>query len=222
MTTAVFTPSAPSGAVSGLVRTLSTGLRLVAALGLAGAITFSLFMVMQALIASNSSPATEVDERPTITISFEVPDRDAVRDQRRPTLDPVVAPPPRPVIATEREARPVETGYTVQPPVIDEDVAMDGVADFVLALPPLENRVEPIYPPREASRGVQGDCTIRYDVLASGRTANLSVVSCDSSGFERASLEAVSGWRHSAARGQDPNEVVRRGVTTTLAFRLED
>ncbi|MCR9128648.1 MAG: energy transducer TonB [Alphaproteobacteria bacterium] len=222
MTTAVFMLSAPSGAASGLARTLGAGLRLVAALGLAGAITFSLFMVMQALIASDSAPAAEVDEAPTITISFEVPERDAVRDQRRPTLDPVVAPPPRPVITTEREARPVETGYTVQPPVIDDQVVMDGTADFVLAPPPLATRVEPIYPSREASRGVQGDCTVRYDILASGRTANLSVVSCDSSGFERASLEAVSGWRHSAARGQDPNAVVRRGVTTTLAFRLED
>jgi protein TonB len=222
MTTAVLTPSAPSGAAAGLPRTIGAGLRLVAALGLAGAITFSLFMVMQALIASDAAPAAEVEETPTITISFDVPDRDPVRDQRRPTLDPVVAPPPRPTITTEREARPLDADYTPQPPVIENDVVMDGAVDFVLAPPPLATRVEPIYPSREASRGVQGDCTIRYDILASGRTANLSVLSCDSSGFERASLEAVSGWRHSAVRGQDPNEVVRRGVTTTLAFRMED
>lgn len=222
MTTAVLTPSAPSGAASGLVRTMGAGVRLVAALGLAGAITFSLFMVMQALIASESAPAAEVEETPTITISFDIPDFDPPRGPRVNPVERVAPPPARPRIVVDAQPLPVEGRFPIQAPAIESEAVMQGSDDFVLAPPPLATRVEPTYPSREASRGVQGDCTIRYDILASGRTANLSVVSCDSSGFERASLEAVSGWRHAAARGQNPDEVVRRGVTTTLAFRMED
>lgn len=61
--------------------------------------------------------------------------------------------------------------------------------------PPLDTRVEPTYPRSELARGVQGDCTVRYDILASGRTANVSIIACDSAGFERASHEAVARRR---------------------------
>lgn len=222
MSASAFTSYAPAGPATGVIRATGAGLRLVAAAGLAGVITFSLFMVMQALIAFDAQPEEAV-ETPAITISFDVPELEPTgRQPRIDHVDPILAPPPRPVITTEREALPIETNNTVATPQIENDAVMDGVSDLVLAPPPLDTRVEPVYPPREAARGVQGDCTGRYDILASGRTANLSVLGCDSRGFERASLEAVARWRHAAVRGQDPNAVVRRGVTTTLAYRLQD
>ena len=221
MAAAVVTPPAAPGS-SALSRSLGAGLRAVAASGLAGAITFTLFMVMQALIASDAPPPTDGAEPPAITLSFDVPDRDTSRDQRAFDVEPVTPPPPAPRIDTGGEARPVEVGFEYAAPSIEDDAVMIDSTPIAMPSPPLETRVEPVYPRRELSRGVQGDCTIRYDILASGRTANLSVLRCDSRGFERASLEAVAGWRHAAARGQDHGAVVRRGVTTTLSFRLQD
>ena len=222
MSAAVLTPATPSVA-SGLSRALAGGLRLVAALGLAGAITFTLFMVMQALIASDAPPPAEAAEPPVITLSFDIPDHEPPREPRNPRLDAPVAPPPAAHrIITEAQPRPVEGGFATTAPRIDDDAVMQGMDRIGMPPPPLDTRVEPVYPRRELARGVQGDCTIRYDILASGRTANLSVLACDSRGFEQASLEAVAGWSHAAARGEDPYAVVRRGVTTTLSFRLED
>jgi protein TonB len=222
MTAAVFTASKAQLTPSAASRTLGAGLRLIAALGLAGAITFSLFMVMQALIATEYAPEAEI-EASEVILSFHVPELEpTIRPPRPDRVEPIQAPPPRPVIATDREAQPVEVGYSLTPPAIENGAVMSGVDQIVLPPPPLDTRVEPTYPAREASRGVQGDCTIRYDILASGRTANLAVVACDARGFERASLEAVARWRHAAARNGDPNAVVRQGVTTTLSYRLED
>lgn len=223
LTPAVLTPPAAPES-SAFSRALGSAVRVVAASGLAGVITVCLFGLMQALIASDAPPPTDGAEPPVVTISFDVPDREPPpRGPRDPRLDAPIAPPPSaPRITAAAQARPAEGGFAATVPAIETDAVMQGLDRIALAPPPLATRVEPVYPRRELALGVQGDCTIRYDILASGRTANLSVLRCDTRGFERASLEAVAGWRHAAARGQDQGAVVRRGVTTTLSFRLQD
>lgn len=90
-----------------------------------------------------------------------------------------------------------------------------------ISLPPLTRRVDPVYPQREQSRGIEGSCTVRYDILASGATANVQVLACDSSGFARASVTAVERWSHASELGRPGHEIVRRGAETRLDFRLE-
>lgn len=222
MSATVLTPSVAPGP-SGASRAVAGGLRLLVALSLAGAITVALFMVMEVLIRSDAPPPAEVIEPRSVTISFTPPEFDPPRGPRNPNLDAPIAPPPAaPRIVAEAQSQPMEGGFAAAAPTLDQDVVMEGMDRIALPPPPLDTRVEPVYPRGALARGVQGDCTIRYDILASGRTANLSVVACDARGFERASLDAVAGWRHAAARGQDPNAVLRRGVTTTLSFRLQD
>ena len=62
---------------------------------------------------------------------------------------------------------------------------------------------------------------VSYDILASGRTANIQIVRCDSDAFARATIAAVERWRHAADTTQAPGAVVRRGMVTELNFRLE-
>ena len=222
MSAASVTPAAAPRSGSERLRTLVSVFRMAAALGLAGAVTFTLFMLMQALIASDTPPAQDAPEPVSVTIRFDPPEMDTPRGPRTFDVVSVQAPPPAPRLVSEASARPVETGFQYTRPPIENETIMQGMDTIALPPPPLSTRVEPIYPRRELSRGVQGDCTVRYDILASGRTANVSVLACDSSGFERASLEAVADWRHAAVQGRAGDEVVRRGVTTTLSFRLAE
>jgi TonB family protein len=223
MTTASLTPSAASHAAETVNRAIGAGLRLAAALGLAGAITFSLFMMMQALIGSDAPPAQPAGDEPLeVVIAFHPPEFDPPRGPRPNPVERIAPPPAAPVIDTDVERQPISGGFSMAPPDIESAAVMSGLERIALPPPPLDTRVEPTYPRSELARGVQGDCTVRYDILASGQTANMSIIACDSAGFERASLEAVARWRHAAARGEDPGTVVRRGVMTTLSFRLQD
>lgn len=221
MPSASFAQTSPGPAFS-LMRAMGTLLRSVAALGLAGAATFFLFALMQALIAMDDIPIAQAAEPVEVTINFKPEERETVRPPRGFNVEPVDPPPARPTVTVESQPRPSEGGYTIAAPPIDNDVIMAGTGEIAMPPPPLSLRVEPAYPRTEQTRGIQGDCTIRYDILASGRAVNARVLACDSRGFERASLEAVSQWRHAEDRTAAPETIVRRGVTTTLAFRLAE
>jgi len=79
----------------------------------------------------------------------------------------------------------------------------------------------PRFPARARRRGLEGEVTVRLVIDEEGRVveAELVRVMGDAS-FGDAALEAVRGWRYTAAwhRGR----VVRVFGTKTIAFRLED
>ena len=99
-------------------------------------------------------------------------------------------------------------------------VELGGAVLAAIAPPPIQVRTSPVYPESERRRGITGQCTVRYDVLASGRTANLQVTQCDSAGFARATLNAIQDWQHAAYTDRDPDQVVSRGLETTLVYEL--
>ena len=177
-------------------------------------------MLMQALIHDDAEPAPAQEPTPVIQISFDI-------IEYKPTLlslddiEPVEPPPPHPTIRRESQAAPGAEPISLGAPPIDYAVAVIETPTISISIPPLTSRVDPVYPQRELSRGVEGSCTVRYDILASGRTANLQVLACDSTGFARASLAAVARWSHAMEVGRPGDQVVRRGVETRLDFQLE-
>jgi TonB family protein len=195
--------------------------RWTTALSLAVLITFGLFLVMQILIRVDVILLPDPRPVEAFTLSEYVPDKTPTR--RSPPVPDVVSPPP-PIasIQTDHSDLPAETGpsfrtgpLTTQP---DITASLEGM---IIAPSPITVRVPPAYPVREQERGISGRCTVRYDILASGRTVNAQATQCDSAGFARASLHAVERWRHRSIPNQDPNRVVNRGVETTLVFELE-
>ncbi len=216
------TSNAPvaTGALAGVAAPVSGLLRLILAGGLAVIITVGLFMLMQALIHDESEPVPAGEPMPVIQISFDIPDHRLTQL----TLDDIVAvepPPPHPSIRAEAQTAPGVEPISMAPPVIEYVVETLDTMPISLTIPPLTTRVDPVYPQREQARGIQGTCTVQYDILASGRTANARVLACDSDGFARASLAAVARWSHAMEMGRPGDEVVRRGVQTQLDFRLE-
>lgn len=201
--------------VGGLARWLS-------ALFLALAITLAIFVFMRLLIHVDAVQIITPDETPRIEIAEYVPDAEP-QPRTPPERVETLPPPASPQIVTERADLPAEEGaLNYMPSTVTPAVELTAVTGQLIAPSPITFRTPPVYPSREQTRGITGSCTIRYDILASGQTANLEVTQCDSSGFARASLAAVQQWRHQAYRDRASDEIVSRGVTTTLVFDLEE
>ncbi|MCH8489230.1 MAG: energy transducer TonB [Oceanicaulis sp.] len=199
--------------VFGLVRFLVSG-------ALAVIVTAGLFFVMQALIRDDSVPVPVSEPAPVIEISFNIIEYELTQM----TLDdvqPVEPPPLHPTMRTPAQSAPGVEPISMSAPAIEYTVEPIAQPAVSFTIPPITNRVDPVYPQRELSRGMQGSCTVQYDILASGRTANAQALACDSDGFARASLAAVARWTHAMEVGRPGDEVVRRGVQTQLEFQLE-
>ena len=201
---------------------VSAAARWITAASLAVIITFALFVLMKVLIHVELIRLPEPPDRETFTISEVVVPLPVTRTER-PVLEAVEPLPAPPVIERTAAERPGEDGMTyASAPVMAEPVIEAELGSVALAPTPLSIRVPPVYPGRELERGVTGRCTIRYDILASGATVNLQVVACDSTCFARASLAAVERWRHETVGAAAPDQIVNRGVETTLVFNLEE
>jgi len=80
-------------------------------------------------------------------------------------------------------------------------------------------RVPPVYPTRAAERGIEGACTVLFDVTPEGEPTNLRPIECDAI-FERATINAIRAWRYTPAR-ENGEPVWRRDVETMLEFQLD-
>lgn len=211
-------PAAPPTGARTLVSSLA---RWTTAASLAVLITFALFIVMQILIRVDVISLPEPRPVEDFVISEYVPPV-TVTPRTPPEPEVVSPPPPTPVMNTQRSDLPSDSGAGFQfvPVQVEPNIAAT-LEGMIIAPSPLVMRVPPAYPAREQERGLSGTCTIRYDILASGRTVNAQATQCDSTGFARASLAAVERWRHHSFPNEDPNRVVNRGVETTLVFELE-
>jgi protein TonB len=200
---------------------LASGVRLIAALGIAAAVTAGLFILMRTLIWVEDPVPADPVERPVVQLSFTVDEFEFVRTPPPDRPDETRIPPPITPLRVDPSEAPGESPLTrpVQPVEVEAD--LDTMRAVVMPPPPLEFRARPDYPRRELDRGIEGSCVIRYDILANGRTTNIQPLQCDSNGFARASVDAVAQWRHAVANGRAPDEVVRRGVETRLDYMLE-
>ncbi|MEQ8434877.1 MAG: energy transducer TonB [Oceanicaulis sp.] len=189
----------------------------------AAAVTFALFALMQRLIDADVIALVEREPVSRITINFEVDPIDPQPESMGiDQVEPVAPPPAAPQIQARAETPGAVNSVGVyERPVLDPREVLQGQT-IAVPPPPMTIRTNPVYPARELGRGVEGDCSVSYDILASGATANIQVVRCDSAAFARASIAAVERWRHAADTTRAPGAVIRRGMVTELNFRLEE
>ncbi|KAA5800991.1 energy transducer TonB [Alkalicaulis satelles] len=200
-------------------------IRLIIGVPVAAVITFLLFTLMQILIFEDETPLEQEREEIRITIS-DVAEDVTVR-QRDLTLDDVQAaepPPPPPTIPRQAADAPSEDMRTTMGALPDFDApSLTGdQVNFDVSdrdAQPLV-RIEPQYPPRAAERGVEGHCTVQFDVTPDGQPTNISILNCSSSLFQSATIRAVERWRYEP-RVEGGTAVWRRGVQTRLDYRLE-
>lgn len=200
--------------------------RLFGGVPVAAVITVVLFFVMTRLILVEGEPPNEDVEDRSFSINDEVAEIEARR--RDTTIEDVTQvdpPPPPPQIERQAADQPTESLATVMGEIPDFDTPQlnsDSVSFSVSDrdAQPLV-RIEPQYPVRAAERGIQGTCNVRFDVTPDGTPTNVSIVRCDSSMFERASIRAVERWRYQP-KVENGVPVARRGVETQFVFQLAD
>jgi protein TonB len=185
-------------------------------------VTFALLWLMQFLIATGRSAITDKAE-------FRFADFIRVRQEevleqkdRKPDKPPEVEekPPemPPPQLDSMDANAPTVTMGRVN---VDITMGMEG-GDFAVDgeyLPIV--RVEPIYPRRAQSRGVEGYCDMEFTVTQTGEVTDVVATECSSSMFESSSIKAVQKWKYKA-RVVNGEPIDSPGVQTRLTFKFED
>ena len=185
------------------------------------ATTFFLFFVMQTLIAMQPGAAGKERPRHIVEIT-KVRDEQDVRTKELNPIDERIKDfpqePPRPV----SDVGPADR---VGVPVIDVPVptdANDGLS-FRLSDGPLVSivRVQPVYPARPLSQGIEGWVVVEFDVQADGTVTNAFVVESSNRAFERSAVAAVLKFRYKP-RVVDGVPQATTGMQNIFRFELEN
>ena len=188
----------------------------------AAAVTVGLFLGMRALIDIGEVEPVEAPEPIEVVLieHIEEPGPDRTRDPD--WVDPIDPPPPPEPLEVERAVSDdlIEPVSFTAPPIDPPDVGSGsgGLVSPERSPSPIV-RVEPVYPARMAQRGIEDQCTVLFDIAPDGTTANVRILTCSNTGFERSARTAVARWRYNP-QVQEGQPVMFRGATTQLVFRL--
>ncbi len=185
-------------------------------------VTFALLWLMQFLIATGRSAITDrsefrfqdfirVRQEETIEQKDRKPDKPPDVKEKPPDMPPPQMDsldPSAPTVSLGRVAVDIEVG------VEGGDFAVDG--EYLPIV-----RVEPIYPRRAQSRGIEGFCDMEFTVTRTGEVTDAVAVECSSSVFESASVKAVLKWKYKP-RVVNGEPIDSPGVQTRLTYRFED
>jgi len=195
--------------------------RYAAAIGIGASVTFGLLFIMQYMIASGQNAIG--DDGAFRIVDFVRVERNEVIETKKEKPDK----PPEPDVQPDMpdpELNNFES--TLRIAMVAPAVSMNsniGGLDFGVSdgeyLPIV--KVQPIYPPRAAARGVEGYVIVGYTVTTTGETRDVVVIESTSSLFDRAAVESAQKYRYKP-RVIDGTAVEVAGVTTMIIFELED
>lgn len=185
-------------------------------------VTFALLWLMQFLIATGKDVLS--DKEAFRFIDFIRVRQDEVVDtkDRKPPKPPPVEdkppdmPPPDldnmdPNTPKVNLAR-VDVGMSMD--IQGGDFAVDG--EYLPIV-----RVEPMYPRRAQSRGIEGYCDMEFTVTRTGEVIDAVAMECSNSVFKNNSVKAVLKWKYKP-RVVDGEPIDSPGVQTRLTYIFED
>ncbi len=186
-------------------------------------VTFTLLWVMQVLIATGKRAIVneaDINLGDFIRVKKEeVINRDEDEPEKPPEVD---EPPPE---APDQQMDDLDTSQTLSlgRASAQLDIGKLGGGRIGLGdgdyLPIV--RVEPIYPRRAQSRGLEGQCLVEFTVDTTGATKDAFAVECTSSLFERASINAALKFKYKPRVVDGVAEEVK-GVQTIITYKMED
>ena len=190
----------------------------------AGAVTFGLFWLMQALIDVD---ATLDESKAGKVIDFVRLKRDTdttLKDRELPDRKPPEKEPPPPDLNLSQNMRP-DAGDASFAVGFDSAVelaggpGLGGLAAADTDAVPLV-RVQPTYPMRAAQRGIEGWVEIEFSIGKSGTVNDPVVVGYEPSKiFNKAALQAIRKWKYNP-KIEDGKAVERPGIIVRLRFNL--
>jgi protein TonB len=199
--------------------------RFIITTALAVAITFGLFWLMQFLISMKSDFYD--DSKKGRVVEFVRLKRESeleLKKRKLPQKKEREEEPPPPDIDLSSTPKPTQETMAFAAPAGDFDLSLSGGPH--LGGPPSDSdiiplvRVLPQYPPRAASRGIEGWVIVEFTITAAGTVKDPVVLeSHPSSIFDRAALRALRKWKY-RAKIVDGVAVERTGVQVRQKFEL--
>jgi protein TonB len=196
-------------------------LRIPVAVFLGGLFTTSMFWLLWSMVGT----AFDVGDRAEATrIEFSRMRRETEVATKRDEKIERERPPPTP--ETPRmafSAGGVENNVAQLTPVVDARGAMSRMsmtAGSDRDVIPLV-RINPDYPPRALSRGLEGWVQVQFTITPTGTVADAKVVNAEPKNiFDDAALKAIARWRYNP-KVEGGVAVERVGVQTIIRFQLE-
>jgi protein TonB len=180
-----------------------------------------LYWVMWRLV---SVPIDAIELRQATRVEFTRMRQDSEVQKKQEEKVQPDKPPPVPEVPQLNFAKgSVENNVAQLTPVVDANSAMSKMkmtAGSDRDIIPLV-RINPDYPPRALSRGIQGWVIVQFTISATGTVKDPRVVDSSNSIFDDAALKAISRWRYNP-KVEEGVAVERVGVQTKLVFQLEN
>ena len=196
----------------------------VSAIGTA-VIVFTLFWIMQYLIQSG---VMDLDKSKSLKLPDFVRIKQAENLNRReppPEKPPQPdEPPPEPPPPSMDDVTPEAQKMAVSAGPVSTNINLSS-SGFGLApsdgeyLPIV--KVQPIYPRRALSRGVEGYVIVEFTVTKQGTTKDVFVVESSSSMFDNAAMKAAGKFKYKP-RVVDGQPIEVPGVQNKITFEIED
>ena len=196
--------------------------KIAGAVVLAGTITFTLFVMMQKLIAYDGEGLIEPPTLPIIVLTHEFKDKPTVEKPRLiPLPEPITRPDSKPNVP-EPTPDNKDLFATYSPniqiqapggPLTTQLGLMDGQAIPVV-------RMEPKYPIDAARDGIEGWVKLVFSIDILGQVQDIQVVDAQPSRtFEREAKRALAKWKYKPkVVGGEPQ--AQQGLEVVLDFKL--
>jgi protein TonB len=179
-----------------------------------------LFWVMWSLV---SVPVDVAEMRQASRVEFSRMRQDTEAQQKQQEKPQPDKPPPAPEVPQMNFAKgSVENNVAQLTPTVDASGAMSKMkmtAGSDRDIIPLV-RINPDYPPRALSRGIEGWVIVQFTISATGSVKDTKVVDSSNKIFDEAALKAIGRWRYNP-KVEEGVAVERVGVQTKLVFQFE-
>jgi protein TonB len=195
--------------------------RLISAAIVASITTIALLFLMQQLISKEWVEPENLDSRKIADINL--PDRKIETQYDTTKPDKPEEPQKQPdVVQPEFDTPDTTDSVNIPPPTLNSDISIAGIGGFKSDgeyLPIV--KVQPRYPQRALSRGIEGYVIVEFTVTANGSVRDPVVVEADPQGmFDRAAMDAALKFKYKP-RVIDGAAVEVPGVRNKISFALE-
>ena len=198
--------------------------RYLGAMAAAAMITFSVFFLMQRLIATGEGVLSEEGDRYVVDF-VRVREQDQVKEKEREKPEPPkpVEEPPKPDVPQQSQQQLSNAdalsigGMNLNTDLnIDAGISGGGSSDYLPIV-----KVAPMYPQNALRRGVEGYVVVEFTVTKAGSVKDPRVVEAQPPGiFDRAAMDAALKFKYRPKMvSGEPMEVA--GVRNIIRFELD-
>ena len=196
--------------------------RYFASFGLGLVITFVLFFLMQAVIATDEARLDEGAKGKLLDFVRLEEDQELQTKQRKPKPPPPPDEPPPDMPKPDFESSDISQGVDVGAVDVDVNLNVEGVgfSSDGEYLPIV--KVNPQYPRRAQTRGIEGYVLLEYIVTKTGAVRDPVVIEAKPPGiFNRAAINAALKYKYKPkVVNGEPIDVA--GVKTRITFEMAD